>query len=54
MKKIFETETFTSFRFFYIQQFFENKNFYINEFGKFSQNAIFKFTTFELAESLGK
>ena len=25
MKKIFETETFTSFRFFYIQQFFENK-----------------------------
>ena len=54
MKKIFETETFTSFRFFYIQQFFENKDFFINKFVKTSQIAIFKFTTFELAESLGK
>ncbi len=48
MKKIFETETFAGFRFFCIQQSFENKNFYINEFGKFSQNAIFKKATFEL------
>ena len=33
---------------------FKNKDFCINEFGSFSQNAIFKFTTFELADHLGK
>ena len=32
----------------------KNKDFIIKEFGKTSQNAIFKFTTFELKKRLGK